>query len=628
MRLVDNLRLSGKLTLVSGTALVITLLMGVANVLSARLVNGQVTDLTTNNLKPAAAVSDIRAALGTIGTRYGKLQSTTGGGANGDQARHVVAQSAELIEAQLAVIAAADLPDKATGLLSTFQEQWKQLQSEADALWKDYEQEGAGGIHAGRFRAVDQSLAVLEAALNQLNEVTRTEAARAQSELAERTLLLQGASAGLAVVATLVLLVLAAVVRRSLVRPLAALTAAARELGNGNMGCELNNTGRRDEIGTLQNSMVQMANQIRGLLAEVSESARVVSDAADTMLGHAEHANSAAGELATAIEQVHGGAAAQDQVVREGVALMEQMRQAIGEVQTGAEEQAVHSSETSRLSQQSGEAVNSMLTQVESLAEAASASRRAAEEGIGVIRRAVDGMTKMRAHVEEAASAVQLLEAEAQRISDASKLIAEVAGNTNMLALNAAIEAARAGEKGRGFAVVAEEVRRLAERTSHAAGEIAGLIAAVQDRMRSVVAAMQKGSEEARQTGELAESAGAALQSIVETANGTAKDIAGLSQISGDVSERTRSTIMAVEQVAAILEQSSAMTAEMASQSDQMGQMMREIALVATTSAQAVDAVSASVTQLSASTESVSETARGLVSISERFRSLVSRFSS
>jgi len=87
-------------------------------------------------------------------------------------------------------------------------------------------------------------------------------------------------------------------------------------------------------------------------------------------------------------------------------------------------------------------------------------------------------------------------------ISEKIRIIEEIARQTNMLALNAAIEAARAGEHGRGFAVVASEVRKLAERSQHAAKEINSLSASNIDiagkaghLLEEMVSGIQKTSE-------------------------------------------------------------------------------------------------------------------------------------
>ena len=97
-------------------------------------------------------------------------------------------------------------------------------------------------------------------------------------------------------------------------------------------------------------------------------------------------------------------------------------------------------------------------------------------------------------------------------------VIRQIADQTNLLALNAAIEAARAGEQGRGFAVVAGEVRRLAERTGQATGEIAGVIKAIQGEIDTAVARMDQSREQAERGVQFAGRAAEALHAIRHSA--------------------------------------------------------------------------------------------------------------
>ncbi|WP_418113298.1 methyl-accepting chemotaxis protein [Vibrio scophthalmi] len=107
-------------------------------------------------------------------------------------------------------------------------------------------------------------------------------------------------------------------------------------------------------------------------------------------------------------------------------------------------------------------------------------SEETAEGGRDVIRDMVASIQQVSQQMSDMSTQMNQLGSHGEKIGSVIKVIEDIAEQTNLLALNAAIEAARAGEFGRGFAVVADEVRALAERTTNATKEVAGIIQSIQ----------------------------------------------------------------------------------------------------------------------------------------------------
>lgn len=116
----------------------------------------------------------------------------------------------------------------------------------------------------------------------------------------------------------------------------------------------------------------------------------------------------------------------------------------------------------------------------------------------------------------------------ARNIGHIMDMISDVADQTNLLALNAAIEAARAGEAGRGFAVVADEVRKLAEKTMAATGEVGSVVDVIRHGTQSNMRDMHDMAERIEQSAQLAARAGAALENIVGIVQTSAEQVCAI----------------------------------------------------------------------------------------------------
>ncbi|MEO5363107.1 MAG: methyl-accepting chemotaxis protein [Magnetococcus sp. DMHC-8] len=156
---------------------------------------------------------------------------------------------------------------------------------------------------------------------------------------------------------------------------------------------------------------------------------------------------------------------------------------------------------------------------------------------------------------EESGTAVQQAAGAMREIAAKISIIDEIARQTNLLALNAAIEAARAGEHGKGFAVVAAEVRKLAERSQLAAGEIGRLSSS---------------------TLQVSEKAGRLLTSLVPNIIRTAQLVQQITTGSQEQAEGASQVNLAIQQLDQVIQKNAGMAEEMsATAEDLSGQAQR-----------------------------------------------------
>ena len=152
-----------------------------------------------------------------------------------------------------------------------------------------------------------------------------------------------------------------------------------------------------------------------------------------------------------------------------------------------------------------------------------------------------------------------------------------MADQTNLLALNAAIEAARAGEQGRGFAVVADEVRKLAERTAKATGEIAEMISNIQQRSKMAVLAMESTVARLENGSQLATQAGTAITAIQQANKEVCRVFADIDVAVREQSSVSQDIAQRVEYVAQASEESSNNADTTASEAGNIRKLTRDM---------------------------------------------------
>ncbi|MBC3451072.1 methyl-accepting chemotaxis protein [Pseudomonas mosselii] len=275
----------------------------------------------------------------------------------------------------------------------------------------------------------------------------------------------------LLVAATVLTLLFAFLLTRSIVKPIDEALQAAEQIAEGDLTHSVHAEGT-DEAARLLKAMAKMQDKLRDTLQLIAGSATQLASAAEEL-------NSVTDESARGLQQQNNE--------------IEQAATAVTEMTSAVEEVARNAVSTS---------------------EASSEASRSAGDGRDLVMETVGAIERMSGDVQATAKLITHLAEQSRDIGKVLDVIRGLADQTNLLALNAAIEAARAGEAGRGFAVVADEVRALAHRTQQSTSEIERMIGSIQGGTEQAVDSMRTSTERAESTLNIARGAGLALDTI------------------------------------------------------------------------------------------------------------------
>ena len=332
----------------------------------------------------------------------------------------------------------------------------------------------------------------------------------------------------------------------------------------------------KDELGTMATSlnavldhtltlMMQSQQERDSIQASIMKLLEEVTDVAEGDLTlEAEVTEDATGVIADSfnymIQQLRGIVARVQETTLEVSA-------SANEVQVTAEHLAQGSTVQATQIIESSAAIDGMAVSIQQVSEHAALSATVAEQalanarqGTAAVQNTIQGMSRIRAQVQETAKRIKRLGERSQEIGEIVQLIGDIAERTSILALNASIQAARAGEAGRAFVVVAEEVERLAERASNATRQIGGLVNTIQSETNEAVTAMESSTYEVVQGSQLADQAGQALSEIESVSERLAELIQSISLASKQQAHSSESLSKAMSEIAAVTQQTAAGT--------------------------------------------------------------------
>ncbi len=364
------------------------------------------------------------------------------------------------------------------------------------------------------------------------------------------------------VMAGMALLVTTIAMAKSVSRPVDALCDNMQAVSGGAFDTEITAASRKDEIGKIGKSLVNLRNELEMAHAAEMERHKQQEDQAFVVEElSAGLTRLAQGDLTAPLDQ----AFPQDhELLRENYntaieTLSETLSEAVAVANVIHDRSQKITKDSDNLSQRTENQAATLEETAAALDEMTAFVTQAAQDAKSV-EQAMDTAQgkagESEAIVRSTVAAMNQIEQSSSEISHILAVIDDIAFQTNLLALNAGVEAARAGEAGKGFAVVAAEVRALAQRASESAMEIKKLITNSSDQVEHGV--------------DLVGKTGDALEAIVSGVKDMAQQVSKISQEAGAQSDGLTEINTGMTVLDQVAQQNAAMVVETAGSSHKL----------------------------------------------------------